>query len=440
MPTRLLKEVFVFLTAIVALIWPMIYNGFPLYFSDSRVYTSVGLRYSGIPIFFNQIVSPIFNYLSPYLVPILFALVAYIVIRIFLSQWMEKVSLGNWLLVFLIIALFTRLPWVTSFIMPDILGGLGVTALLILLLETKPIRPQSRFFLLGVVFLSLLSQTSSLVVFPVVTIGVLLANRLLAGSRIKSGLLLSVTWLIAIFLVSFDNDQNYGRASLNANGPAIFFAKLVDHGLAQSYLRNNCSSQNVLTICEYLSEIETLGGRPGSQSFLWEVVGPRNINIADEVKAFDQNSEEIRALNWDIVFEYPLQVAKLSLIDSGELFMAKGEILGDSRFWWNHPKWDSKFMEARQQTGTLLQAPFLIVAQIVHVFSILGMLLLFFRPSTPQQVRILISAVLIALIANALIHATLVGPYARYQDKVTFIPILALLALWRANFLKKNAN
>jgi hypothetical protein len=234
-------------------------------------------------------------------------------------------------------------------------------------------------------------------------------------------------------LVSLDNYLHYQKATLNANGPAIFFAKLVDRGLAQAYLQRACLSEKTLVICGYLPELGALERKPGSQSFLWQKLDSRNNYLADALRAYEEGSAEILSLNWRILSAYPLQVAAMSLIDSVELLAAKGEVVIDTRPWWHHSEWGFVFMNARQQVGTLLQAPFNLISQIAYSVSVAFMLLLLLRPRTPPHLRVASASALLILVVNAFVHGSLVGPYARYQDKVAFIPILMLLVLWHAD-------
>jgi hypothetical protein len=423
----LLREGALFIYGVVALLWPMLYNGFPLYVSDSAVYTTPGLRYSGVPAFYNYVISPIFNEICPWAVPVFVAALAYACLRAFIERWVARPSTLELALAITGLAFLTRISWMTSLLMPDIFAGIGLVAVLTLLQGKHPLSLERRWFLLSVLLLSMLAQTSSLLVVPLL-IAFCWAVRNREKLKLESFKAVVMAWLAALIFVVANNQLLYEKTSLNPNGPAIFFAKLTDHGLAQKYLQLECARTQE-PICGYLPEFEELSRTwPGQQAFLWQPVGAKKLPLADQLDAYHEGSAALRKHMSRIVRAFPLEIAAMSIHDSWSLLAAKGELFGDARPWWRHKEWTNAFLASRQQNGALIQAPFNLISQVAYGLSLVLIIALALARRT-RELQSAHQGVLFVVVCNAVVHASLVGPYARYQDKVAFIPLLLLFVL-----------
>jgi hypothetical protein len=164
------------------------------------------------------------------------------------------------------------------------------------------------------------------------------------------------------------------------------------------------------------------------QPFLWkDIRGGRSVADLTTPGWIDPTGEYGK-LVVDITLQYPLEVVRSALIDTFTLLLAEGEILEKYTDEWPfeslYASYKDAFEKAKQQQSALPQDAVNIVAQFTTCSS--ALLLAIFALLGIQRHIILLT--LGTWIANATVHATLVGAFPRYQDKVNWLLPLILLA------------
>jgi len=183
-------------------------------------------------------------------------------------------------------------------------------------------------------------------------------------------------------------------------------------------------------MCDYLPDLIPMQGESG-QPFLWKAI--RNgASVSALTRGWNDPSGEYERLVVDITLQHPLEVVRTALVDTFVLLLARGETLisytsapAEFPFDGLYASYREKFEKAKQQQSALLpQHAVNVVAQLTTLGS--ALLLTIFAVAGIQRDIILLT--LGTWIANATVHATLVGAYPRYQDKVNWLLPLILLS------------
>ncbi len=416
------------LGACLMTMWPSLYNQFPLYFSDSAVYIS-GASVSGIPPWYPLMARALCRF-SLWLPLIVSGILTIFVAWCLIARWF-LLRLTPMLIVITTTLVLTKLPWVNSLLMPDIYGGLSCAAVLALVgrFDFKP----TSIWLLAIIFAGLLFQTASLGVISLMLAVSVIAS--FAWRNVHSAI--SIVLASAITIVFSSNLVRFNNLSPNPSAAVIVFNKLVYSGVAQQYLAKNCDRAH-FAVCDYLSELIPMQGENG-QPFLWKDSSDGK-SVADLTLGWSDPSGEYGKLVVDITLQYPLEVVRSALVDTFTLLLAEGEILEKYTDEWPfgglYASYKEAFERAKQQQSALPQNAVNIVAQFTTGGSAL-LLAIFAIIGIQRQIIVL---TLGTWIANATVHATLVGAFPRYQDKVNWLLPLILLATIAemANYNKKK--
>lgn len=158
------------------LVWPAIWNGYPIVFADTGTYLSQAIhRYLGWdrPAFYSLFMLPLHLTLTPWPVVVVQALLAAWVLSVLWRVLAPTWHLG-WLVVFGIgLTICTWLPWLVSELMPDIFTTLIVLAFGLLALTPDRLGHWERRCLVGFAAFMIATQLSSVALWGALTIGFL---------------------------------------------------------------------------------------------------------------------------------------------------------------------------------------------------------------------------------------------------------------------------
>jgi hypothetical protein len=434
---RLTITVFSVLILTILALTPAFWNGFPILFDDSGFYFGV-YNYPGWSPFYTAFVE-----LSSFGQSLWYALIAQAalgvttVLLIFRTLGITDFRRSS-MLTGLVLAL-TQLAWLSSWIMADLFAGLGVLALAALLLW-RPVRPgivdrMIWAFFLAITTFAALSATANILIFSAL---------LVAGLAIR-GVVTPTPWfgradlfpVAAIFLAFVGsmaaNVVLFGRAELNAAGPAMIFSRLADVGIAQDDLAIRCHRER-LVICAHLPELNR--SERGSQTFLWE-------GLAKKTDVNGTNRVEFSRLNNRILEEHFPRFVLEGMIDTARLFArptlasdreivphVNDDMMGSLRA--NFPQHVDAAVAARQQSGELHQrfpATFYTFSTYIGYAALVGLTFVAWRNGDRIGTALGLT-VLVAIAMQLVLHATLVGPFARYHVKVGWLGLDVALVMW----------
>lgn len=415
------------------LLWPALWNGYPLVFADTGTYLSQAIeRYLGWdrPVFYSLFLFPLHLTLTTWPVVVVQALLAahtlHLVRRVLLpdaSAW--------WLLPpVALLSLATSLPWFAAQLMPDLFTPLLVLALALLALAPERLSRAERAWLVPFAAFMIAAHQSNLPI-ALVLLAVLLPLRRRLGAAAplgRGGLLraLAPPALAAAALISV-NLIGFGRASLSPFGNVFLLARVVYDGPGMDVLRRDCPGAG-WRLCRFLDEFP-----PTSDEFLWRADGP--VVRAGGAKLVSADADAIIG-------------AALLAEPGGELRAFLANALrqltrfasGDGLQPWSGtvtPRIEREFprrelaayQAARQTRGTLaVPAQMQALHIAVSCAGVAGCCLLLPIALRRRHVAAGFAvAVLLAVLANAAITGGLSTPHDRYQSRIMWLPPLGAL-------------
>ena len=426
------------LLAFTALVAPAIMNGFPLVFSDTNVYVApLSEQWSGTPPFYSMFVRLV-SRVSLLGVPAVQALCVLATLELGFRALAPGAHPPARALGGLLVVVLTQLPWLTSWLMPDVFGGLGALAILALLLG--PVRPASERLFLGLIVLAaaLFSTANTLIYVGLGAIGWVIRSYWLR-ERSDRPLLVGATAAlgVALALPMAWNVTWFNAWRLNVGGTAMTFSKFADAGLAQRLLAETCPDHPI-PICQHLGELKAI---PESQSFLWEGDPP----LAGLLSAWEDENGTFGILVRRIVRRFPLEVAALVAGDivtlagrvtlEKELEPSKADDGVGGALQSYYPRLAPLFDAARQQRGSLLQLYHATYYKLGALLGYVGLLIVALASFRRHDRALAALALLtfIAVAAGIAVQGGLVGPYARYHVKFVWLPWIPII-VWTLRF------
>ena len=429
------------------LCWPVIYNGFPLVFSDTGTYIGSGIdRFipRDRPVFYGALIAAASNFGGLATVVLLQSIsVAYVTLLFFywIAPHAPRAAKG---IALTGVALMTPVAWLTSWLMPDVFGGLMVPIVLLLVFAFDALDLGQRAWLAILLAVALLVHTGNLLFFAgllvlVFAIGSLVRLRL----QWRGVALAALIGTTSVLLSMLPNVKAHGRWTINPGSQAFLAARLIGDGLMKPYLEQHCSVTPDLPLC---GQTRQLAGMTNN-SFLWD-----EPSLADTTGAWGRNAAAYQALNAAVIRENAGSLARAAAANTLAL-LARTQ-LGADPLDHNLGSYASKdtsaaghiakllpgeyprFLAARQQAGQL----HLGVLNTLHFwwtwasYALLAMAAFAAQRTRNTKALVVIGVIAAALILNAAVHGSLSGVYTRYQVKVTWLATLAafaaLIAMW----------
>jgi hypothetical protein len=430
------------------MLWPSLYNGFPLLYPDSITYIFDGhlvaralflhrlSSYYGMRSFLYSLVILPFHWNgNPW--PILLlqaaltALVLHLVVRSFVHRHIE----ATYLAIVAFLSLGTTLSWYVSLIMPDILGPLLYLSVFLLVFAPDTLSRQHRWSLFALIAWAAASHITHLLL--AVGLLLLLATLVLLRRTSRTQRLRSLGFAACALAVSTCatlalHGYLYGKPSLNGERPPYLMARLLADGPARQYLEQNCSHLQWV-ICQDVSRLPT-----NADDFIWEAGG-----IWDTASPAKQQQllQEEMPLVLATLRAYPRE----QISRSAHNFLDQLQIFGiedlDASSWvldqfsTTLPNQRAAYLASRQQRNEL---PIDLVTSIQNwiVVASLTLIAISFAilwrrwPSRLVWLSVIVVAI---LLANALLSGVLSMVDDRYQARVVWLlPLLAILALLEA--------
>lgn len=271
-----IKPVLLVLTGALILIWPALYNGFPLVYSDSGTYIQSSIMMESPedrPLFYG-----IFLRFT--------AMQAILWIPVFLqgwiTSWLIRRTLRNlfpesgfllFFAVLVLLALLTGLPWYTAQIMPDMFTALIPVILFLWFYDNHAGK------VLRTVYLILLLWFTGMHLSNVFIAGLILGTHILfffrktwkneSAFRTKS--LLAMTILVLVpFIHSAFTYSRYGKFQPSCGSNLFLAAKCLETPLLKTYIRENKHRIRI----PFADSIDSIPN--SANAFLWSPSSPLN--------------------------------------------------------------------------------------------------------------------------------------------------------------------
>jgi hypothetical protein len=433
------------------MIWPAVFNRYPLLYPDSMTYLGNGSPvaralflhqlsdYYGMRSFIYSVgILPFHWNATLWPVVALQALLTAYVIWLVVRSILPQRTLFWYLAIVAFLSLLTSASWFVSLIMPDILGPLLYLCIYLLVFARDTLwRPES-VTVAGIACWAVASHATHLIL--AAGICLLLAalwaifRRGFMFGRLKPlGEVAAIVIMAAVAQVAL-NSYLYGKPSLNGDRPPFLTARLIADGPGRWYLEQHCS-ETKFAGCGHLREL-----RADSDQFLWADDGVWKTSSTD---AQEQMLRE----------EIPFALATLRTYPRAQIFKSASnfwqqlsafEIGFDANDWMVQqfdevlPSGKVRFLRSRQAVNDL-PFDFLSMIQNWTVVASLALIVIFgallWRRWTFRLTGLAL-VIVPAVLANAFVTGVLSTVEDRYQSRVVWlVPFLAaiLIFAWLAN-------
>jgi hypothetical protein len=340
------------------------------------------------------------------------------------------------------LSLTTTLPWIVGILLTDIFAGLAVIALHLLVLRANAVGRHERIALVVFVAFAGATHSATFLVLMGLVAAALLAS--LIDHRVvapRAAVRAAVAVALAAVMLLAANFAVSKRLAWTPGGYGIVFARMLQDGIVARYLDAHCA-ERPFKLCPYRHDLPAT-----ADAFLWSD-GPFN-----KLGRFDGLGEEMRAIVLDSLAEYPALQLKAALAAAGKqlVSVATGEgVL--TTIWHTYgimerytPAVVPAMRAARQQHGELhfeainaIQVPLALAAMaLMPVLVILG-----FRQRPFADLGLLAATVTLAILGNAIVCGVLSNAHDRYGARLAWVPLLvsALALLRRQRIAEETAR
>lgn len=428
-----------FAVAVLLLLAPAIWNGYPLLQYDTGGY--LARWYEGTLEIARSTTYALFLHLGerPHFWPVL-------AIQAAVTAWVVGVLLralslargpAPVLVVLAVLSVATALPWLASMLLTDIFAGLGVLSLYLLLLKPQSLRPYERVGLTLLTAFATASHSATLAMLLALVAAGALANllvrRILPWRRLAHGL--GAIALGACMLLTC-NLALSGRLVWTPGGFELVFGRMMQDGIVARYLEDRCATES-LKLCPHRHDLPAT-----ADEFLWDS------EIFNSLGRFDGMRDEMRAIVFGSLAAYPglqLKAAiaatarQLTLVETG---WGMHDILPHTtgvieRYL---PREIPAMRAARQQRGLIDYATInRLHVPVAWAATVLMLLVLWrFRRDPQDDLALLATTVVAATLANAGILGILSGPHDRYGARIAWLAVLVVL-LWGLQALQRRS-
>ena len=432
------------------LLWPAIYNGFPLVFPDTGAYFAVAwaeswtLDRSG---FYGLLFQPMdFGdaelqlWLGLALQSAAVAAAVLLVIHRSVPEVRPLVALA----LILLLASVTSLPWHTSQLMPDALAGMTVL-LVWLACWRDPSQPGTPLLWLAAYAVALMHYTFVPLIFATAAgaLVILLALGTAAPAAIaRRAAVAAAVGLAVVGSQTIANGVALNRWTPAPLGPMFLFARLHEDGLVQPWLAKHCPSGDVETLCSAQPSFPR-----DSQSLLWGEESRYRQLVLDSSGANTDTRfvAELRRATFGSIAERPLKFAASALRSGADQFV-HFQVLDDecpevcrkptsAVYGWfkkYRPQLLPDMLSSRQIQGMIPRGTWRAITTPVATIALLLLPLAFIAAWRRRDALScsLIAAIVAALVANAIVTGGLSDVHDRYQSRLVWLAPFGMLIVF----------
>ena len=420
-----------FLASILLLLAPAIWNGFPLLFYDSGDYflrTILGQLNNGRSVVYGAWIA---GMRTPNFWPVAIVQCAittwtiYLVLRTHgLKNRAAALPLA---LIGVVAALsaFTALAWIAGMMMPDLFAALAVLALYLLLRKRSELLRVERYGLVALIIFSCATHNGTLAVVFALLVAALALHLWRSSLIPRAGLKQSaIAILFSILLVPSAGWVFTGNFAWTPGGSGFIFSRLVQDGIAQRYLRDNCPDPK-LKLCEVRRLMPYT-----ADDFLWHQSdwGP-----FAHIGGFEGGAEEMKRITLDSLVQYPgmhLSTAINSSLQQLTRVRTGDGVVHDIGFTYGVLDSDAPEMRDAMNASLQRQGKLKVIFErlnYVHEPATLAsaallplLLLLAWRRGNMRDTDWLAATIIVALLANAFVMGALSNPNHRYGARLAW--------------------
>lgn len=426
--------------SVSCLLWPALWNRYPIVFADTGTYLSQAMHhYLGWdrPVFYSYFIRPLHLGLTTW--PVVLVQSCLTVLVLDLTRRSFGLTIG-WLLgLTVFLAAMTWLPWTVSELMPDLFTPLMILLLALLVVPRSRLRLRDRWAITALAGFMIATQQSS-VPLALALSAVMISLRIFADHAWVVQTARREAWItvlapllapgLAIIALVLVNTVGFGRISVSPYGDVFILARVIYDGPGMTVLRRDCPDRG-WRLCRYLDQFP-----PTADEFLWARSSP--VMLAGGHKAISADAD---AIIREAVITQPGRLLLATLDNTVKQLTCFAS--GDGLERWNDEvgSWIDRdfpdreraaFHAARQQSGNLTVPPPLAIAhRVTALAGIAAALVLLPLAWRRRHVATWFLAIaLLALPLSAAITGGLSTPHRRYQSRIVWLPsAIALLTV-----------
>jgi hypothetical protein len=422
--------------AVLMLLVPALWNGFPFLFYDSGAFINLATQGGFYPersTFYAHFIGTFWPALSLWPAIVAQVSITVFVIADFARFLLPGLSPQRFLLMILVLCVCTGLPWKAADVLPDILAPLMVMSLYLLGFHAGSLTWPHKMALVTVAVLAATSHASHLGLAAGLTAAVVLIQIGQRGRAFGSAWpcwrLPTLVFALSFLSILASNILLTGDLFVSRAGPSFVLARLVQDGIAKRLLDDTCP-QSGYRLCAYKDSLPA-----DSNDYLWRWDSP-----FQKFGEFAGMEDESKSIIVQSLKRYPLLNLEMALRDTLEQFVTFKT--GDGIEPLNGvpipalkrhmPAQVALYMASRQHNGEISFRWINMVQVPIAILSIggLAVILVSAKRRRHWDDRLFLSAfVLLALIGNAFICGALSSPHDRYQSRLIWLACFAVLLL-----------
>jgi hypothetical protein len=428
--------------AAISLLLPLLlsvalWNGFPLIFYDTGAYLLQGLGRVFV-VERSPVYSLFLDYggggISLWRVAIIQAILTGFVIVETARCVAPKMGIAAFIAAMAVIVIVTGLPWYVGQIEPDCFTAPTVLCTYLLAFHTRDLRwPRATAIFFVAAFAAATHPSHVMLIVGLVLVIALfklisIARNGLAGLQLSSLALPLLSAVLGVLMVVAMNFQLTGQIFVNRAGPVFVFASMLQDGLVDRLLDDTCP-QSGYKLCAYRGHLPRTAER-----WLWFPDSP-----FVKLGHFKGTAAESQRIVFDILRRYPGAFMLATVRDTADQLVTfrTGDQI-EPQEWVLYPDLDrfipaqmTAYMGARQQEGKIhfhdINDVHLPIAALGQIGALAALAMMIHRRRWNSA--IFLGFVIVALFGNALICGALSNPHARYQSRLVWLPVFALVLL-----------
>lgn len=428
------------LAAAFLMMWPALYNRYPLLYPDSMAYLEDGplvARALFLQIFSDDYgqrsliyclgILPLHLNVTTWPIVALNALLTAYVIWLTVRSILPKKTAIRYLALVLPLSIFTGLSWSVSWIMPDILGPALYLSIYLLVFARQSLSRTERLVVVLIAWWSMASHITHLLLAASICVflALFLLLRRARAPRQWASVVGVATIIIAVAAVHISlHWYLYGKPSLKGKGPPFLLARVIADGPGRWYLEQRCGNAH-FEVCSHVHSLSD-----NVDNLLWADDG---IWLSSSLEQRERLQDEEMTIVVGTLREYPRQELTISTNHFWEQLHTFGLSDYDPNPWILEvadtvtPVTRSRYIQTRQAQETLHEKIFALVQDwaVIASLVVLGIRLVYVRHWSPRVVA-LTAIIAMVVIGNAAITGVLSSVDDRYQARVIWlVPLLA---------------
>ncbi len=429
-----LLDVGTFLGCMLLLIWPALYNGYPILYSDTGAYVASGMRLD-IPMdrpitygLFIRVTS-----LGGFTLWTVIASQAAITVALIqlllqgIAPEGDRRRLRS-LLVIGTLAIFTGSPWVVSQVMADVFTPILVLCAVLLLFIRNPGEHKAKRAVLYALFFLSVAVHLSHPAFVLAFLGIIYVLRAVLQATSGFTIPQRPIWImLGLGLAAYP----IMSSAISKCGNVMFSGAMVQHGVMQAYLESHCPDEEI-ALCEWKDRLPRM-----AYEFHWDEQGPTG-----GMNHWHEHNAELGRIIRGTITEWPLlllqvkaslkatwdQLALFAIGDGWGPFREDSEQFRALQHFMSHDV--GAIRGSHQYKGTMELVPYFIpVHRAVFAISLLALIPLFIVAVRKNVQTIgITTAFLAGILVNAWGSGTFSGEVDRFGCKMAWLlPFLIVL-------------